>query len=133
MQPDSATQASITFQCFFRYYPRLAGMTVGLARTSWILTKVWVAFASFTPSLLCQTASLTWCQGTAKTEAWEFFNIYRLKVVTVPPHIPKRRIDHPPRLYLDRYDKTLTVLEEVCAPCARLENARWACANTGVT
>ncbi len=28
MEPDSATQASITFQCFFRYYLRLAGMTV---------------------------------------------------------------------------------------------------------
>ena len=28
VEPDSATQASITFQCFFRYYLRLAGMTV---------------------------------------------------------------------------------------------------------
>lgn len=25
---DSVTQASITYQCFFRYYPKLAGMTV---------------------------------------------------------------------------------------------------------
>ncbi len=25
---DSVTQASVTYQCFFRYYPKLAGMTV---------------------------------------------------------------------------------------------------------
>lgn len=28
LNPDSVTQASVTFQCFFRYYERLAGMTV---------------------------------------------------------------------------------------------------------
>ena len=28
VEPDAATQASITFQCFFQYYQRLAGMTV---------------------------------------------------------------------------------------------------------
>lgn len=27
---DSVTQASVTFQCFFRYYAKLAGMTVCL-------------------------------------------------------------------------------------------------------
>lgn len=28
VNPASVTQASVTFQCFFRYYERLAGMTV---------------------------------------------------------------------------------------------------------
>lgn len=28
VQPDSVTKASVTYQCFFRYYERLAGMTV---------------------------------------------------------------------------------------------------------
>ena len=28
VNPDSVTQASVTYQCFFRYYERLAGMTV---------------------------------------------------------------------------------------------------------
>jgi preprotein translocase subunit SecA len=118
VQPDSATQASITFQCFFRYYPRLAGMTVGLAHSSFIQRLRRLLLLS-KPTLLCRHASPACCQGTARTEAQELSNIYRLEVVTVPPHRPKRRIDHPPRLYLDRYDKTITVLEEVCTPCAR--------------
>ena len=28
---DSTTQASITYQCFFKYYAKLSGMTVGLS------------------------------------------------------------------------------------------------------
>ena len=31
---DSTTQASITYQCFFKYYPKLAGMTVRLTSSS---------------------------------------------------------------------------------------------------
>ena len=35
LQGDSMTQASITYQCFFNYYDKLAGMTVRLA--AWLI------------------------------------------------------------------------------------------------
>ena len=110
MQPDSATQASITFQCFFRYYPRLAGMTVRLGCCLLVIScyVLRVQHIGYVVDPVC-----TCMQGTAKTEEQELFNIYRQTVVTIPPHRPKRRIDRPPRLYVDRNVKTATVLREV--------------------
>ena len=58
IEAENQTLASITFQNYFRMYPKLGGMT-----------------------------------GTAATEAQEFFDIYRMKVVTIPTTVPVQRID----------------------------------------
>jgi preprotein translocase subunit SecA len=55
---ENQTLASITFQNYFRMYPKLSGMT-----------------------------------GTALTEAPEFFDIYKMNVVTIPTHKPVSRVD----------------------------------------
>ena len=49
IEPENQTLASITFQNYFRLYPKLSGMT-----------------------------------GTAATEAPEFYDIYKMNVVTIP-------------------------------------------------
>ena len=53
IEPENQTMASITFQNYFRMYPKLGGMT-----------------------------------GTAATEAAEFFDIYKMNVVTIPTNVP---------------------------------------------
>src|SRR6185369_15623652 len=58
IEPENQTMASITFQNYFRMYPKLSGMT-----------------------------------GTAATEAPEFYQIYKMNVVTIPTHLPVARID----------------------------------------
>ena len=44
-------------------------------------------------------------QGTAATEAEEFYSQYGLRVITVPPHRPCMRVDHEMRVYLRRWVK----------------------------
>ena len=56
IEPENQTLASITFQNYFRMYPKLSGMT-----------------------------------GTALTEAPEFFDIYRMNVVSIPTNVPVQR------------------------------------------
>ncbi len=53
IEPENQTLASITFQNYFRMYPKLSGMT-----------------------------------GTAATEAAEFYDIYKMNVVTIPTNLP---------------------------------------------
>ena len=53
IEPENQTMASITFQNYFRMYPKLGGMT-----------------------------------GTAATEAAEFYDIYKMNVVTIPTNVP---------------------------------------------
>ena len=53
IEPENQTLASITFQNYFRMYPKLSGMT-----------------------------------GTAATEAAEFYDIYKMNVVTIPTNVP---------------------------------------------
>ena len=52
IEPENQTMASITFQNYFRMYPKLSGMT-----------------------------------GTAATEAAEFYDIYKMNVVTIPTNV----------------------------------------------
>ncbi|MCZ8171187.1 MAG: preprotein translocase subunit SecA, partial [Brevundimonas sp.] len=70
IEPENQTMASITFQNYFRMYPKLAGMT-----------------------------------GTAATEAAEFFDIYRMSVVTIPTNVPVQRIDEEDEFYKNTADK----------------------------
>jgi preprotein translocase subunit SecA len=70
IEPENQTLASITYQNFFRMYPKLAGMT-----------------------------------GTASTEAAEFHDIYKMEVVTIPTHVPIRRIDEDDVFYTKTEDK----------------------------
>jgi len=70
IEPENQTLASITFQNYFRMYPKLSGMT-----------------------------------GTAATEAAEFFDIYKMNVVTIPTNVPVQRIDEEDEFYKNTLDK----------------------------
>jgi preprotein translocase subunit SecA len=70
IEPENQTLASITFQNYFRMYPKLSGMT-----------------------------------GTAATEAAEFFDIYKMNVVTIPTHLPVKRADDDDEFYKNQEDK----------------------------
>ncbi len=70
IEPENQTMASITFQNYFRMYPKLSGMT-----------------------------------GTAATEAAEFFDIYKMNVVTIPTNVPVQRVDEEDTFYKSIEDK----------------------------
>ncbi|SDD20367.1 protein translocase subunit secA [Sphingomonas sp. YR710] len=70
IEPENQTLASITFQNYFRMYPKLGGMT-----------------------------------GTAATEAPEFYQIYKMNVVTIPTNVPVKRIDEDDEFYKNINDK----------------------------
>ena len=70
IEPENQTMATITFQNFFRMYPKLSGMT-----------------------------------GTAATEAPEFFDIYKMNVVTIPTNVPVQRVDEEDEFYKNTHDK----------------------------
>src|SRR5512132_3892591 len=70
IEAENQTLASITFQNYFRMYPKLSGMT-----------------------------------GTAMTEAPEFFDIYRMNVVSIPTNVPVQRIDEHDEFYKNIGDK----------------------------
>ena len=70
IEPENQTMASITFQNYFRMYPKLSGMT-----------------------------------GTAATEAPEFFDIYKMNVVTIPTNVPVARVDEEDEFYKNTADK----------------------------
>src|SRR3546814_1537719 len=70
IEPENQTLASITFQNYFRMYPKLSGMT-----------------------------------GTASTEAAEFYDIYKMNVVTIPTNLPVQRIDEEDEFFKNTHDK----------------------------
>ena len=70
IEPENQTMASITFQNYFRMYPKIAGMT-----------------------------------GTAATEAAEFYDIYKMNVVTIPTNVPVQRVDEEDEFYKNTTDK----------------------------
>ncbi len=78
IQPENQTLASITFQNYFRMYPKLSGMT-----------------------------------GTAATEAQEFFDIYKLNVVEIPPNVPVLRKDEHDEFYRTGAEKYQAIVQSV--------------------
>lgn len=78
IQMENQTLASITFQNYFRLYPKLAGMT-----------------------------------GTAKTEAAELADIYRLDVIQVPTHLPIARLDHDDEVYRTEAEKINAIIKVI--------------------
>ena len=70
--------ASITFQNYFRMYPKLSGMT-----------------------------------GTAATEAAEFYDIYKMNVVTIPTNVPVQRVDEEDEFYKDTQDKFRAIAKKI--------------------
>jgi preprotein translocase subunit SecA len=78
IEPENQTLASITFQNYFRMYPKLSGMT-----------------------------------GTAATEAAEFYDIYKMNVVTIPTHQPVRRADDDDEFYKGQDDKFAAIVEGI--------------------
>jgi preprotein translocase subunit SecA len=78
IEPENQTMASITFQNYFRLYPKLGGMT-----------------------------------GTAATEAAEFWDIYKMNVVTIPTNLPVRRIDEDDEFYKNQNDKFAAIAKSI--------------------
>ena len=80
IEPENQTLASITFQNYFRMYPKLSGMT-----------------------------------GTALTEAPEFFDIYKMNVVTIPTNVEVKRVDEDDEFYKNITDKFGAISKEIKA------------------
>ncbi|QTD56121.1 preprotein translocase subunit SecA [Parasphingorhabdus cellanae] len=78
IEPENQTMASITFQNYFRMYPKLSGMT-----------------------------------GTAATEAAEFFEIYKMNVVTIPTNKPIQRTDENDEFYKNTIDKFAAIAKKI--------------------
>ena len=78
IEPENQTMASITFQNYFRMYPKLAGMT-----------------------------------GTAATEAAEFYDIYKMNVVSIPTNVPVKRVDEEDEFYKDTKDKFAAIAKKI--------------------
>lgn len=78
IEPENQTLASITFQNYFRMYPKLSGMT-----------------------------------GTAATEANEFYQIYKMNVVTIPTNVPVKRIDEDDEFYKNMGDKFAAIAQAI--------------------
>ncbi|KQN40691.1 preprotein translocase subunit SecA [Sphingomonas sp. Leaf407] len=78
IEPENQTLASITFQNYFRMYPKLSGMT-----------------------------------GTAATEAPEFFDIYKMNVVSIPTNVPVRRVDEEDEFYKTLEDKFRAIAKKI--------------------
>jgi preprotein translocase subunit SecA len=78
IEPENQTLASITFQNYFRMYPKLSGMT-----------------------------------GTAATEAAEFYDIYKMNVVTVPTNMPVCRSDDEDEFYKNQGDKFAAIVKAI--------------------
>jgi len=78
IEPENQTLASITFQNYFRMYPKLSGMT-----------------------------------GTAATEAAEFYDIYKMNVVSIPTNMPVRRTDEDDEFYKNQNDKFAAIAKSV--------------------
>ena len=78
IEPENQTLASITFQNYFRLYPKLGGMT-----------------------------------GTALTEAPEFFDIYKMNVVTIPTNVPVQRKDDEDEFYKNIQDKFAAITQAI--------------------
>jgi len=70
IEPENQTMASITFQNYFRMYPKIGGMT-----------------------------------GTAATEASEFYDIYKLNVVSIPTNLTVKRVDEEDEFYKTTQEK----------------------------
>ncbi len=80
IEPENQTLASITFQNYFRMYPKLSGMT-----------------------------------GTAMTEAPEFFDIYKMNVVSIPTNVPVLRQDDDDVFYKTMTEKFAAIAVELKA------------------
>jgi len=78
IEPENQTLASITFQNYFRMYPKLSGMT-----------------------------------GTAATEANEFYQIYKMNVVSIPTNVPVQRKDEDDEFYKNIGDKFAAITKAI--------------------
>jgi preprotein translocase subunit SecA len=78
IEPENQTLASITFQNYFRMYPKLSGMT-----------------------------------GTAATEAAEFYDIYKMNVVSIPTNVAVLRRDEDDEFYKNQNDKFAAIAKAI--------------------
>ncbi|MBE2992188.1 preprotein translocase subunit SecA [Sphingomonas sp. CFBP 13603] len=78
IEPENQTMASITFQNYFRMYPKIGGMT-----------------------------------GTAATEAAEFYDIYKINVVSIPTNVEVKRVDEEDEFYKNTKDKFAAIAKKI--------------------
>jgi preprotein translocase subunit SecA len=78
IEPENQTLATVTFQNFFRMYPKISGMT-----------------------------------GTAATEAGEFWDIYKMNVVTIPTNVGVARVDEEDEFYKNTQDKFQAIAKAI--------------------
>ena len=98
IEPENQTMASITFQNYFRMYPKLSGMT-----------------------------------GTAATEAPEFFEIYKMNVVTIPTNKPILREDENDEFYKNTLDKFAAIAKKIKDNVRRVVTATAAAPDASTT
>ena len=55
----------------------------------------------YLPKSESKAAADSFVQGTAASAEAELFEMYKLRVETVPPHRPSIRVDHPVECYAD--------------------------------
>ena len=89
IQHESQTIASITYQNYFRMYSRSSA-----AQTQW-------------------KSGLAGMTGTAQTQAEEFFEIYGLKVVSIPTNKKMIRKDWNDQIYRTEVEKNKAIVEGV--------------------
>src|SRR3546814_8015907 len=51
--------------------------------------------------------------GTASTEAAEFFDIYKMNVVTIPTNLPIQRVDEEDEFYKNTADKFAAIAKKI--------------------
>src|SRR4029453_15076650 len=78
IEPENQTLASITFQNYFRMYPKLSGQA-----------------------------------RHALTGAAEFFDIYKMNVVSIPTNVDVKRIDEDDEFYKNITDKFAAIAKEI--------------------
>ncbi|MFT7998559.1 hypothetical protein ACMYMJ_23805, partial [Salmonella enterica subsp. enterica serovar Enteritidis] len=72
-------------------------------------------------STACSTPSLTrkslsssdFSIGTAATEAAEFYDIYKMNVVTIPTNVGVKRVDEEDEFYKDTADKFAAIAKKI--------------------
>jgi len=57
--------------------------------------------------------TLSGMTGTAATEAAEFFDIYKMNVVTIPTNVPVRRVDEEDEFYKNTQDKFQAIAKKI--------------------
>lgn len=96
-----------------RHYPELLHAAVEAKEGICSHTNCMIYHSIAMQHFLQQYKSLAGMTGTAQTSAEEFWEMYDLEVVVIPPHKPCRRIDHDDAVFATKQQKTAAVLAAI--------------------